>query len=267
MKLFFLLSISGLLAACHSPKNIHTSMKSSKTQVVAHRGAWKKNNLPQNSIASLKAAIALGCDGSETDVHMTADSFLVINHDNNWGDLTIQKNTLGDIRKKKLSDGEPLPLLEDFLSIIKQQKNTKLILEIKPSVRGREWADATVQKIVKMVQQMQAQPWIVYISFDYEMLKEVLRLEPSANTQYLNGDKTPEQLKQDGIKGADYHYSVFEKHPEWIESAKKNNIDLDAWTVNEQKTMNWLLQNGFDFITTNEPELLFKTIEESSQKK
>ena len=104
MKLFFLIFISGLLAACHSPKNIHTSMKSAKTQVVAHRGAWKNNNLPQNSIASLKAAIALGCDGSETDVHMTADSFLVINHDNNWGDLTIQKHTLADVRKKKLAD-------------------------------------------------------------------------------------------------------------------------------------------------------------------
>ena len=110
---------------------------------------------------------------------------------------------------------------------------------------------------------MQAQAWIVYISFDYEMLKEILRLEPSANVQYLNGDKTPEQLKQDGIKGADYHYSVFQKHPEWIQSAKENKIDLNAWTVNEEKDMDWLLANDFDFITTNEPELLFKEIEKS----
>jgi hypothetical protein len=31
--------------------------------------------------------------------------------------------------------------------------------------------------------------------------------------------------------------------------------------------MNWLLQNDFDFITTNEPELLFKVIDEFRQKK
>lgn len=267
MKPLFLILISVMFGACHTQKNIQSSMKTATTQVVAHRGAWKNNDLPQNSIASLKQAIALGCAGSETDVHMTADSFLVINHDNKWGDLTIQKNTLAEVRKKKLSDGESLPLLEDFLSIIKQQKNTKLVLEIKPSVRGREWADATVQKIVKMVQQMEVEPWIVYISFDYEMVKEVLRLDPSANTQYLNGDKAPEQLKQDGIKGVDYHYSVFQKHPEWIQSAKENNIDLDAWTVNDEKTMNWLLENGFDYITTNEPELLFKLIAKSAEKK
>ncbi|HET7117849.1 MAG TPA: family 16 glycosylhydrolase, partial [Hanamia sp.] len=57
--------------------------------------------------------------------------------------------------------------------------------------------------------------------------------------------------------------SVFQKHPEWIQSAKENNIDLNAWTVNEEKTMNWLLANDFNFITTNEPEILFKEIEKS----
>ena len=232
-------------------------------KVIAHRGAWKNNNLPQNSIAALKAAIALGCAGSETDVHMTADSALVINHDPVWGELHVQKSTLEELRKTKLSNGESLPLLQDFLKIIIQQTGTKLILEIKPSERGRDWANATVQKVINTVHQMQAQAWLVYISFDYEILKEVLRLEPSANVQYLNGDKTPEQLKQDGIKGADYYHTVFQIHPEWIESAKKNNIDLNAWTVNEEKDMNLLLANDFNFITTNEPELLFKEIEKS----
>ncbi|MEO9021876.1 MAG: family 16 glycosylhydrolase [Ginsengibacter sp.] len=232
-------------------------------KVIAHRGAWKNSGTPENSIAALKAAIALNCAGSETDVHMTADSALVINHDNEWGGLTVQKSTLEDLRKKNLSNGEPLPLLQDFLTTIKQQSGTRLILEIKPSVRGKEWSDATVQKVLNTVHLMQAQAWITYISFDYGMLKEVLRLEPSANVQYLNGDKSPEQLKQDGIKGADYHYSVFQIHPEWIESAKKNKIDLNAWTVNDEKNMSFLLANGLDFITTNEPELLFKEIEKS----
>lgn len=235
-----------------------------KNQVIAHRGAWKKNNLPQNSIAALKAAITLGCAGSETDVQMTEDSALVINHDPLWGGLHVQKSTLRELQNTKLSNGELLPVLADFLKIIRLQTGTKLILEIKPSELGREWANITVQKVVKRIQQMKAQAWIVYISFDYEMLKEILRLEPSANVQYLNGDKSPEQLKQDGIKGADYHYSVFKKHPEWIQSAKENKINLNAWTVNEEKTMNWLLANGFDFITTNEPELLFNEIAKST---
>jgi len=42
--------------------------------VVAHRGAWKAKNLPENSIAALKEAINLKCTGSEFDVRITKDS-------------------------------------------------------------------------------------------------------------------------------------------------------------------------------------------------
>ena len=59
--------------------------------VVAHRGAWKKNNLPQNSIASLKKAIEIGCIGSEFDVRMTADDSLVVNHDSDYHGFQIEK--------------------------------------------------------------------------------------------------------------------------------------------------------------------------------
>ena len=60
--------------------------------------------------------------------------------------------------------------------------------------------------------------------------------------------------------GLDYHYSVFKKHPEWVKEAKDNNIVLNAWTVNTAKDMKWLIENKFDYITTNEPELLFELI-------
>jgi len=67
-------------------------------------------------------------------------------------------------------------------------------------------------------------------------------------------------VKADGMAGIDYHYSAFDKHPEWIESAKKNGLVLNAWTVNDTTTMDWLLKNKFDLITTNEPELLMERV-------
>ncbi|HET7118542.1 MAG TPA: glycerophosphodiester phosphodiesterase family protein, partial [Hanamia sp.] len=167
MKIISIISMLCIIA-CNTSKHINNStMSFAKNQVIAHRGAWKNNNLPQNSIAALKAAIALGCAGSETDVQMTEDSALVINHDPVWGGLSVQKSTLKELQKTKLSNGELLPLLADFLKIIRQQTGTKLIVEIKPSGKGREWANITVQKVVKRVQQMKAQAWVVYISFDY----------------------------------------------------------------------------------------------------
>ena len=51
----------------------------------------------------------------------------------------------------------------------------------------------------------------MYISFSYDILKKIVKLNPKAETQYLDGNKSPEQLKADGISGADYHFSVFQK--------------------------------------------------------
>jgi glycerophosphoryl diester phosphodiesterase len=53
---------------------ISMGQKENTTRVIAHRGAWKNTGVPENSIASLQHAIALGCYGSEFDVHLSADS-------------------------------------------------------------------------------------------------------------------------------------------------------------------------------------------------
>jgi len=226
-------------------------------QVIAHRGAWKANNLPQNSIASLKQAVALGCAGSEFDVHLTADDSLVINHDPEFSGKKIETSTYTDLAATKLSNGETIPTLQQYLEAGLQQHTTKLILEIKPATEKQHAIKAT-EKVVALVRQLKAQDWIIYISFDYDVVKKIKELEPHAQAQYLNGDKSPEELKRDGIDGADYHFSVFQKHPEWIRSAKDNGIVLNAWTVNDVPVMTWLLEQHFDAITTNEPELLFK---------
>lgn len=228
--------------------------------VIAHRGAWKNSGAPQNSFASLKAAMDMGWGGSEFDIHMTADSVLVINHDADFFGIPIQTNVYDSLLSKKLSNGEQIPLLKDFLLLGKQQSKTKLVLEIKPSVRGKDWARATARKVVEMVHQFGAKDVSVYISFDYDILLEVLQVDPTASVQYLSGNKTPEEVKKDGIAGLDYNYSVYQKNPLYIEQSKSLGLQLNAWTVNKKEQMKWLLTNGFQFITTDEPELLLEII-------
>jgi len=232
--------------------------------VVAHRGAWKNNNLPQNSIESLKRAIELKCTGSEFDVRMTADDMLVINHDPEYNKLPVEKTKYKDLSTFKLANGEKLPTLEEYIKAgIKNNTSTQLVCEIKASEISKERGKAIAEKVVKLVHKLKAEQYFVYISFDYDILKKIIELDPKANTQYLEGNKSPEQLKADGISGADFHYSVYSEHPEWIEMAKKNNITMNAWTVNEATEMDWLLAKGFNFITTNEPELLMQRVKQA----
>ncbi|MNL76295.1 hypothetical protein D3C87_2022410 [compost metagenome] len=86
-----------------------------------------------------------------------------------------------------------------------------------------------------------------------------MELKPQAKVYYLKGDVSAEQLAADKLYGADYHFSVFKKG-DWFADAKKYKLHLNAWTVNKEEDMNWLLDNKVDFITTNEPELLFELI-------
>ena len=236
-------------------------MKFAKNVVVAHRGAFKKNGLPENSIASLKEAIRLQCTGSEFDVRMTADDSLIINHDPHYNKLEIEKTNYRDLLPLKLSNGEKLPTLQEYL-LAGMQNNpaTRLIVEIKPSGISKERGKLVADKVVALIREMKAEKIVAYISFDYDMLKHIHQIEPTAITQYLNGEITPQQLSLDGISGADYHFLVFKKNPRWIAEAKKYKLQLNAWTVNDAADMEWLLKEGFNFITTNEPELLLEKV-------
>lgn len=258
MKYLFAGLVSCLCISCATTRKTNTQEHQfAHNVIVAHRGAWKKQNLPENSIASLKWAINLQCTGAEFDVRMTADDSLIINHDPQYNKQSIEKTTYNQLVKTPLSNGEKLPTLREYiLAGTENNRSTRLVCEIKPSETSKEHGQTIAAKVVQLVQELKAEPMVAYISFDYEILKKIVALNPNATTQYLNGDKTPEQLKTDGITGADYHFSVFKTHPDWIDRAKKNHILLNAWTVNDAADMDWLIAHDFNFITTNEPELL-----------
>ena len=231
-----------------------------RNKVIAHRGAWKNTGATENSITALKRALQLRCGGTEFDVHMSADSVLVINHDSHIQSILIEKTDAKDLLNLKLANGENLPTLESFLREGISQHTSKLILEIKPSAISNERGIATARQVVKLVKTFRAQAWIDYISFDYDICKEVLRIDPYARVAYLNGDKDPQDLKEDNMWGFDYHFKVLKKNKKWISKAKNLGLTTNAWTVNDNETMEWLLKEDIDFITTNEPELLLEIL-------
>ena len=227
-----------------------------QNKIIAHRGAWKAQNLPQNSISSLREAIRLGCEGSEFDVWMTADEVLVVNHDHELQGMDIETSTYEQLLTKTLSNGEKIPTLKAYLTEGMTQKSTKLILEFKPSQLGITRSERVGELAVKTVQELGAQAWVDYITFSYEGGVKAIATDPKANVAYLNGDKSPQELKDAGFFGFDYHISLLRRMPQWIAEAKALGLTTNAWTVNKEEDMRWLLDQGVNFITTDEPEKL-----------
>lgn len=256
-------SILFTLFAILMTSSISVAQKSfHKNKVIAHRGAWKAQGNPQNSIASLKEAVKLGCEGSEFDVWMTSDEVLVVNHDADFEGMDIETSTYKELLTKKHENGEKLATVEEYLKAGKKQKGTKLIFEIKPSKISVERSVEVAERSVLTVKKMKAQKWVDYITFSYEGGLKAIEMDPEANVAYLNGDKTPAELKEAGFFGFDYNINLLKKNPQWIKEAQDLGLTVNAWTVNTAEDLIWFLDQNPDFITTDEPELLFRIIKD-----
>lgn len=237
-----------MLAAC-------STMQAQETQVIAHRGYWHTDGSAQNSIAALVKADSINCYGSEFDVWLTADNQLVVNHDETFKGVTMQNATAKVCTAVELDNGEQLPTLQQYLNQAKKLK-TRLILELKPH-KTPEQETRAIEGILKMIKDMGFEKRTEYITFSKHATKEFIRLAPKGTpVYYLAGDITPTELKEWGCAGPDYHFSVFQKNPEWIKECHKLGMKVNAWTVNDAKDMEWLIAQGVDFITTNEPTVL-----------
>jgi glycerophosphoryl diester phosphodiesterase len=227
-----------------------------QTQIIAHRGYWDKLGSAQNSLSSLNNAISMGAYGSELDAWITKDSVIVLNHDDSYQDVLIQTATFEELSKLRLVNGELLPTLQQYIDTVKRQKKTKLIVEIKSHDTAENDVRVTAET-VKLINESGIAEWVDYISFSEHVCKELIRLNPQHRVAYLNGEKSPEELKAEGYWGLDYAWDVLkEKHPEWIKEANKLGLTTNVWTVNNVEQMQYFISQGIDYITTDNPQLL-----------
>lgn len=75
--------------------------KSDYIVVIAHRSDWR--HYPENSLAAMEGAIAMGVDMVEIDVHRTADGVLVCCHDNSVDRTTTGKGKISELTAEYIS--------------------------------------------------------------------------------------------------------------------------------------------------------------------
>ena len=223
-------------------------------RVIAHRGYWDIAGAAQNSRRSLQNALDLNIYGSETDVWITSDGCMMVNHDATYGGVRIENATATQCQNLTLSNGEKMPTLQEFLEMMQTTESpTKLIIEIKThtyATRGQAAADSTVA----MVHRMGLQDRVEYIAFSLDICKRLVEKDPEASVAYLNGDISPSQLHEYGITGLDYTAANFRSNPTWIESAHALGMTTNVWTINGESEIIEMNNMDIDFITTNNPE-------------
>ena len=202
-----------------------------QTEVVAHRGFWKTDGSAQNSINSLLKADSIKAYGSEVDVWLSSDGVPVVNHDAhvilNEERLTVQDTPASTLAQVKLQNGENLPTFENYLDAFEKCKHTKLILEFKKH-RRKYQEDELTEKVLKMVRDRNLQHRVEYISFSINFVVKTIHLDPLAKVYYLNGDLSPQVMKEIGAAGIDYNISVIDKYPEWVKLSHDLGLKVNA---------------------------------------
>lgn len=237
--------VAGFMAANAAP-----------TKIVAHRGYWTAPGSAQNSIRSLVKADSIGADATEFDVYMTSDDVLVLNHDGIINGLSVTENPSTVICEQLLENGEKLPTLRQFLEVAKDLK-IDLVLEIKWAAspeRERQVAKACVDLINEYGLSDRTQ----YISFSTLTCEELAKLTDRP-VSHLWGEKcNPEQVKSLGIRGCDYSYPAWENNPEFYKQCRDLGLVTNIWTVDDETRMVNAFKDGFDYLTTNYPEMAMK---------
>lgn len=231
------------------------------TKIIAHRGAWKEFNLPQNSLASLQKAIDLNCYGSEFDVHLTKDNVLIVFHDDNLNGKNIEDYNYEELKTMLLANNEVIPTLSSFLDLGVKQTQTKLILEIKSSPSSEAKTIKTVKEVSKMIANYKLNnKQLELILFSWNGALKAKELNTDLQISYLNGDKTPIEIKQANLDGFDYHYTKLLEN-DIIKEAKNNSLLTNAWTVNKWDIAQLLIQKKINYITTDYPDLFQKEMQ------
>ncbi len=215
-------------------------------KVIAHRGCWKDANGAENSLEGLSQAIRIGIDGVELDVCKTIDDSLIVVHGDKHGEYIISQTEFVILRQVRLSNGEVLPTLSEYLSYYKNtDSDLELIIEIKHP--GAE------ELVVKTIEDFGLSSHVKLISFGWDICKQVKSLNPTVHVSYLNGDKTPQEIYNEGLNGIAYQLTIYQNNPNWLGEAHSLGMTTYVWNVNEKSDFKWSTENNIDYIVTDHP--------------
>lgn len=236
-------------------------------KIWAHRGASKY--APENTLAAFQKAIELGADGIELDVRLSKDNVPVVCHDptinrTSNGKGYIHQLTLNGLKKhhfygkfKWKFRKEKIPTLEEVLQLV-QDHSIKLNIELK---NGPNMPPQFEEKILSLVDKYNMEERVLYSSFDHQCIARLQTLHPEANIAlifHINLVRLFDYLDQTNLHIYSIHPNYFYVTEEIVAQAKKRNLKLFIYTVNDPRDALHYAKIGVDGLITDDP-LVLKT--------
>ena len=207
----------------------------------AHRGFSYRG--PENTLAAYRMARKYGFKKAECDVKFTKDNVPVLLHDDTIdrtsnGTGTITNMTFEEVRqydfgswKGKEFIGEKIPTFEEFIALCKEL-NLHPYIELKSNVNAEQ-----AQMLVDIVNKYDYLSDVSWISFDFNSLKEIGKIDEEARLGYTQSSITTTVINNCGLlknRFNEVYVNVANSSVNATTSkmVKDAGFPLEVWTVN-----------------------------------
>ncbi|MEM3852023.1 MAG: glycerophosphodiester phosphodiesterase family protein [Methanomassiliicoccales archaeon] len=228
--------------------------------LIGHRG--DPCSAPENTLASFRRAIEVGCDAVEFDVHQSKDGGLVVMHDESMQrtaglDKLIADLPLETIRAHEAGSwfdrrfyGEKIPLLEEALETI--TPHAVAVVEIKHGGDIYKGIEENVSSLVN-----RRREWVektIFIAFDPMVLQRIAETDPALCTGLLLADPIDDYLDVAEELGVDAFFPSWERLSEkTVHMAHKRGYSVHPWAIDDADNARKLADWGTDSLSSNKP--------------
>lgn len=215
------------------------------TLIIGHRGA--SANKKENTIEAFVAALEMGADWVELDVHQLQDGKIAVHHDAELADGTaLNQIGAGDLPND-------VPLLEDALEAC---GTMGVNIEIKndPGSESFDPEHAMAPVVLEIAREMLGLDRCLISSFDMGAINAVRDLYSAMPTALLTDDDVGPDVSI-GRAQAHSHKAINPADklvtPRWMSLAQEAELDVYVWTVDDPDRMIELAELGVSGIVTN----------------
>ncbi|KAF2234993.1 PLC-like phosphodiesterase [Viridothelium virens] len=239
-------------------------------QVIAHRGY--KAKCPENSLSAFEAAVDAGAHAVETDLHLSKDGVVVLSHDPDLKRCFAIDKKIRDcdwdfiktLRTTRVPN-EPLPCLQDLLELFKKPrwKGVWLMLDIKIDDDPEELMHRLAETFTR-VDPGHDGHWKDRVMLGYWTARFIplcdkylpgfpitnIGFSPTYCRQFLAVPNAGFNFFQPALISPSGRY--------FIRAVKAHRRQIYAWTVNDEKNMDWCIRRGVDGIVTDDVAKYFE---------
>ena len=231
--------------------------------VIAHRGA--AGRAPENTLASVRAAIEDSADLVEIDVQETADGELVVIHDSDFmkiGGVNLKVRDASFAEARAIDIGswfapefsaERIPTLTEVLELAKGAAR----VDIELKYYGHD--ERLEERVVTIVEAADMASDVVIMSLKRQGIQKVRELRPDWTIGLLTATAIGDLTRTD-VDFLAVHSSL--AVPRFINRAHAAGKDVYVWTVNDPAHMSRMVSRGVDGLITDEPALARQVLTE-----